>query len=198
MSGRTALLFGSFNPIHVGHLMLAQYVANFGGVDDVWLVVSPHNPFKRQEGLAPADVRMRMASLATQYDPKIKVSDIELTLPQPSFSINTIDALEAMQPGREFVIVMGADNLSGLPRWREASRLVSGRTFLVYPRDGGFPDHSAVEALGGKVVELNAPMVGISSTIIRRWIAEGVDVRHFVPAEALDLAVQTYSSFSHS
>lgn len=194
MSLRTALFFGSFNPIHVGHLMLAQYVANFGGVDEVWLIVSPQNPFKRQDGLATADVRLRMARLATAADAKIRVSDVELTLPQPSYSINTLDALEAEYPEREFVIVMGADNLPGLPRWREAERLISGRTFLVYPRDGGFGDYSAVEALGGTVVELDAPMVGISSTMIRKWIAQGADVRHFVPAEALPLALAAYSA----
>lgn len=189
---RTALFFGSFNPIHVGHLMLAQYVANFGGVDDVWLVVSPQNPFKEQKDLAPAGVRLKMAQLATAADPKISVTDVELTLPQPSYSINTLDALEARHPDREFVIVMGADNIAGLPRWREAERLIKGRTFLVYPRDGGIPDHSEVEALGGKVVELRAPQVEVSSTMIRKWIAEGVDVRHFVPNEALVLARETY------
>lgn len=192
MSQRTALFFGSFNPIHVGHLMLAQYVANFGGVDEVWLVVSPQNPFKSHDGLAPAEVRLEMARLATAADSKIRVSDVEMTLPQPSYSINTIDALEERFPEREFVIVMGADNLPGLPRWREAERLIGGRRLLVYPRDGGFGDHSSVEALGGTVVELNAPMVGISSTMIRKWIADGIDVRHFVPAEALPLACATY------
>lgn len=192
MRQRTALFFGSFNPIHVGHLMLAQYVANFGGVDEVWLVVSPQNPFKRHDGLAPAEVRLQMAKLATAADPKISVSDVELTLPQPSYSINTVDALEERFPEREFVIVMGADNLPGLPRWREAERLISGRRFLVYPRKGGFCDYSSVEAMGGTVVGLNAPMVGISSTMIRKWIADGADVRHFVPAEALPLARATY------
>lgn len=194
MSQRVALFFGSFNPIHVGHLMLAQYVANFGGVDEVWLVVSPQNPFKRHDGLASAEVRLQMARLATAADPKIKVSDVELALPQPSYSINTIDALEEQFPEREFVILMGADNLPGLPRWREAERLIGGRRFLVYPRGGGFGDHSSVEAMGGSVVELNAPMVGISSTMIRKWIADGADVRHFVPAEALPLAYATYQA----
>ena len=108
---RTALFLGSFNPVHVGHLMLAQYVLNFGGVDDLWLVVSPQNPFKSQSGLAPADVRLRMAELATGADDRIRVSDVELRLPQPSYTINTIDALEAENPGRDFIIVMGGASL---------------------------------------------------------------------------------------
>lgn len=190
---RTALFLGSFNPVHVGHLMLAQYVLNFGGVDDLWLVVSPQNPFKCQSGLAPADVRLRMAELATGADDRIRVSDVELRLPQPSYTINTIDALEAENPGRDFIIVMGGDNLAGLPRWREADRLIRGRRFIVYPRPGEATDSSQVEALGGSVSILNAPMVELSSTQIRRWIADGVSVRHFVPDLALPLALETYS-----
>ncbi|MGN0010067.1 MAG: nicotinate (nicotinamide) nucleotide adenylyltransferase [Marinilabiliaceae bacterium] len=190
---RTALFLGSFNPVHVGHLMLAQYVLNFGGVDDLWLVVSPQNPFKSQSGLAPADVRLRMAELATGADDRIRVSDVELRLPQPSYTINTIDALEAENPGRDFIIVMGGDNLAGLPRWREADRLIRGRRFIVYPRLGEAIDSSPVEALGGSVSILNAPMVELSSTQIRRWIADGVSVRHFVPDQALPLALETYA-----
>ncbi len=189
---RTALFFGSFNPIHAGHLMLAQYVLNFGGVDDVWRVVSPHNPFKAQEGLAPAGARLQMAELATAADERIKVCDVELRLPQPSYTINTIDVLEAENPDRHFIIVMGGDNLTGLPRWREAARLVSGREFLVYPRHGADTDTATVESMGGKVRVLHAPMIEISSTRIRQWISDGVSVRHFVPDEALRLALDTY------
>ena len=193
MSHRVALFFGSFNPIHVGHLMLAQYVLNFGNVDELWLVVSPQNPFKEQSGLAPADVRLAMAEVATGLDCRIKVSDVELSLPQPSYTINTIDSFEKDYPGWEFVIVMGGDNLAGLPRWREAKRLVKGREFLIYPRLGESTDTSAVKSLGGRVTVLDAPTIQLSSTQIREWIAAGLDVRHFVPDEALAIAVETYS-----
>ncbi len=193
MSHRVALFFGSFNPIHIGHLMLAQYVLNFGNVDELWLVVSPQNPFKEQAGLAPADIRLAMADVATGLDCRIKVSDVELSLPQPSYTINTIDSLEKSYPGWEFVIVMGGDNLEGLPRWREAKRLVSGREFIIYPRPGETTDTSAVKSLGGRVTVLDAPMIQLSSTQIREWIAAGKDVRHFVPDEALAIAIDTYS-----
>lgn len=189
---KTALFFGSFNPIHIGHLALAQYVLNFAGVDDIWLVVSPHNPFKSPMDLAPAELRIKMAALATQGDANIKVSDIETRLPQPSYTIHTIDALKAAYPDLEFAIMMGDDNLAGLPRWREAERLIGGRTFIVYPRPGSHADASIVEGMGGKVLRLDAPQMDISSTMIRQWVADGKSPRHLVPNEVLDIVSKTY------
>lgn len=188
----TALYFGSFNPIHIGHLALAQYVLNFGNVDKVLLVVSPQNPFKEQNGLAPAHDRLRMAQLATECDKGIEVSDIEFFLPQPSYTINTIDALERQRSGEKLAIIMGGDNLTGLPRWREADRLIKGRRFIVYPRRGCECSTDTVRSMGGSVDVLNAPQMDLSSTMIRQWIAEGKDVRHFVPNEALELAQRLY------
>lgn len=188
----TALFFGSFNPIHIGHLALAQYVLNFGDVDKVLLVVSPQNPFKEQRDLAPARDRLRMAQLATEHDERIIVTDVELSLPQPSYTINTIDALEGRHKGEKFAIIIGGDNLAGLPRWREASRLVKGRHFIVYPRRGYECPADTVLSMGGSVDILQAPQMDISSTLIRQWIAAGKDVRHFVPNEALTLAGTLY------
>lgn len=192
MPKRTALLFGSFNPIHVGHLMLAQYVLNFASVDEVWLVVSPQNPFKQKSDLAPAEVRLAMVRAALASDDRIKACDVELSMPQPSYTINTIDLLAQRHPDRDFAIVMGGDNLAGLPKWREAERLINGRRFIVYPRPGETTDTSVVESLGGMVTMLSAPMVELSSTQIRNWIANGVSVKHFMPEEARPLAEKTY------
>lgn len=193
MTKRTALFFGSFNPIHNGHLMLAQYVLNNCGVDDVWLVVSPQNPFKKVAGLADAEKRIQMAKLATELDEHISVCDIELSLPIPSYTINTITALEEQNPGRQFVIMMGGDNLAGLPRWCEAQRLINGREFIVYPRPGETTDTSVVEAMGGRVTLLKeAPLLNISSTMIRQWVAQGMSVRHFVPDGAAVMAEEVY------
>lgn len=188
----TALYFGSFNPIHIGHLALAQYVLNFGNVDKVLLVVSPQNPFKEQNGLAPAQDRLRMAQLATECDKGIEVSDIEFSLPQPSYTINTIDALERQRSGEKLAVIMGGDNLTGLPRWREADRLIKGRRFIVYPRRDCECSTDTVRSMGGSVDVLNAPQMDLSSTMIRQWIAKGKDVRHFVPNEALELAQRLY------
>lgn len=189
----TALFFGSFNPIHIGHLALAQYALNFADVDEVWLVVSPHNPFKSPKDLAPADTRLRMAQLATADDERIKVVDVEMRMPQPSYSIKTIDVLESQYPDRNFSIMMGDDNLDGLPKWREAERLIDGRTFIVYPRPGYRPDPTPVTKMGGIVKRLDAPQIDISSTMIRQWLSEGKSIRHFVPDVVLQLAESTYA-----
>lgn len=191
---RTALFFGSFNPIHIGHLALAQYVLNFGDVDEVWLVVSPHNPFKSPKDLAPAEVRLEMATHATAADDRIKVVDIEMRLPQPSYTINTLDALAKSFPNRDFAIIMGDDNLEGLPHWREAQRLINGRTFIVYPRPNCHAEAKPIEEMGGKVVRLDAPQMDISSTMIRKWVSEGKTPRHFVPNEIIDTVVKTYGA----
>ncbi len=188
----TALFFGSFNPIHIGHLALAQYALNSGVAEDVWFVVSPHNPFKSAADLAPAETRIGMVRMATEGDERMRVEDIETRLPQPSYTINTLDALEREYPGREFVILMGEDNLEGLVGWREAERLIGGRTFVVYPRLGVEADGRKVEAMGGKVVRLDAPRIEISSTQIRRWIGEGKRVRHFVPDQVVEMAEKIY------
>ncbi len=183
---KTALFFGSFNPIHMAHLMLAQYVLNFGNVSELWFVVSPHNPFKRQADLAPAEDRVRMVELATEADENMRVCDVELRLPVPSFTVRTLEELERLYPEREFVLVMGGDNLGGLPKWREAEIVVGGREIIVYPRPGQEVDAQEVEDMGGRVTILEAPQMDVSSTMIREWIKRGVGIRHFVSREVED------------
>ncbi len=173
--------------------MLAQYALNHSVADDVWLIVSPQNPFKAIEGLADANARVQMVRLATVDDKHISVCDIELSLPIPSYTINTITALEGQHPDRQFIIMMGGDNLAGLPMWREADKLINGREFVIYPRPGETSDVSTVEAMGGKVTLLkDAPLLNISSTMIRQWIAKGMSIRHFVPDGAVSMAEETY------
>lgn len=189
---RDALFFGSFNPIHMGHLALAQFALNFGDVDAVTLVVSPQNPFKSEAELAPAQERVRMARLATEQDSRISVSDIEMRLPQPSYTINTLEALEAKNPELDYAILMGEDNLAGLPRWHRADELIAGRTFIVYPRPGYDADARIVEEMGGAVRRLDAPQMDISSSMLRRWIGQGKSVRHFVPTGVEEVATRLY------
>ena len=178
----TGLFFGSFNPIHVGHLMLAQAALNFSDVDEVWFVVSPQNPFKQQADLAPSEHRLRMAEIATGSDSRMSVSDVEMSLPLPSFTVRTLEKLRSDYPEREFSIIMGGDNLAGLPRWREPDEIVRHHRIVVYPRPGQSVDTSAVKALGGCVSILDAPQMDLSSTMLRCWIAEGRCIRHFVPS----------------
>lgn len=189
---KNALFFGSFNPIHIGHLALAQFALNFGGADAVTLVVSPQNPFKDEAELAPAQERLRMARLATEQDCRISVSDIEMRLPHPSYTINTLEALEAQNPGLDYAILMGEDNLAGLPRWHRAKELIAGRTFIVYPRPGYDADARIVEEVGGTVQRLAAPQMDISSSMLRQWIRQGKSIRHFVPPGVEDVATRLY------
>jgi len=170
------LFFGSFNPIHNGHLMLAQYMANFGGVDEVWFVVSPQNPFKQDRSLETAKRRVAMVRRAVACTPHLKVCDIELRLPTPSYTVNTLAALEQEYPDNTFTLIMGGDNVEGLPRWREADKILAHR-ILVYPR----PGYDTNVSLGSNIQITNAPEVDISSTMIRQWVADGRCIEHFVP-----------------
>lgn len=184
---KVGLFFGSFNPIHSGHLMLAQFMANFGGVDEVWFVVSPQNPFKQDISLAPAEHRVAMVEIAVRETPRIKVCDIELTLPIPSYTANTLDALEARYPHYEFVLIMGGDNVAGLPRWHRSEEIMK-HEILVYPR----PNCDLSEFDFPNVKVTDAPQVDISSTMIRKWISSGLDVSHFTPP-----SVYRYISDNH-
>lgn len=179
---RVGLFFGSFNPIHVGHLMLAQYMVNFADVDEVWLVVSPQNPFKQDVELADTQHRLNMARLAVGDNEKIKISEVELSLPKPSYTIDTLRALEKEYPEIEFSIIMGADNLMGLNRWKEAETLLSRYRIIVYPR----PGYEAKEPEGAHIEIVDAPQVDISSTQLRRWIDEGRSVLYFTNDKVIE------------
>lgn len=179
---RVGLFFGSFNPIHVGHLMLAQYMVNFADVDEVWLVVSPQNPFKQDVELADTQHRLNMARLAVGDNEKIKISEVELSLPKPSYTIDTLRALEKEYPESEFSIIMGADNLMGLNRWKEAETLLSRYRIIVYPR----PGYEAKELEGAHIEIVDAPQVDISSTQLRRWIGEGRSVLYFTNDKVIE------------
>ena len=179
---RVGLFFGSFNPIHVGHLMLVQYMVNFADVDEVWLVVSPQNPFKQDVELADTQHRLNMARLAVGDNEKIKISEVELSLPKPSYTIDTLRALEKEYPEIEFSIIMGADNLMGLNRWKEAETLLSRYRIIVYPR----PGYEAKEPEGAHIEIVDAPQVDISSTQLRRWIGEGRSVLYFTNDKVIE------------
>lgn len=159
---------GSFNPVHGGHLAVAQYVVARGLADEVWLVVSPQNPFKTAAELAPFGDRVEMVRLALAElgDARLKVCDIEGSLPQPSYTVNTIRHLRGLYPDVQFTILAGSDIADQLPRWREAEALQEMVRFLIYPRNHG----TASPEMAG------APMFGIDSTSIRRAVAAGDEV----------------------
>ena len=175
------LFFGSFNPVHSGHLMLAQYMVNFAHVDEVWFVVSPQNPFKVDKQMATAADRVEMVRRSIDGNSRMKVCDIELRLPIPSFTINTLEALKKEYPGNSWTIIMGGDNVEGLPRWHRAEDVLKYR-IVVYPR----PGHEIIDIDGSRIEYTEAPMIDVSSTMLREWIRKGLDVAYYIPREAVE------------
>ncbi len=176
---RVGLLFGSFNPVHTGHLILAEHFATRTDLAEVWLVVSPHSPFKDATDLLPAELRLRLVELAVADNSRLRAEPIELSLPRPSYTSTTLDALRERHPGTDFVVLMGADNLPGLPRWHEATRLLAETDLYVYPRPGtALPDLAGLP----RARLMEAPLFDISATYVRASLRAGLSVRYLVPA----------------
>lgn len=174
---KIGLFFGSFNPIHIGHLAIANYMVEFTDLDQIWIVVSPHNPLKDKTQLISPTDRLEMVREAVSDDVRFRVSDIEFQMPQPSYTIDTIHALEKEFPGNTFVIVMGSDGLETFDQWKDYEILISTYQRYVYPRPET-PEKFLSRAKN--IVLVHAPFMDISATFIRTAIAEGKDVRHFV------------------
>lgn len=179
---QVGLFFGSFNPIHNGHLMLAQYMLNFAHIDEIWFVVSPQNPFKQNSQLLDAKHRVKMVDLATANAKNMFSCDIELTLPTPSYTVNTLSALRSRYTDCEFSIIMGGDNLEGLPHWREPEKIIANHRIIVYPRRGC--QVPTIESARIDIVE--APQFDISSTMLRGWLVDGLSINSFTPREVVD------------
>ena len=178
---------GSFNPIHHGHVMLANYLVEFSDLDELWFVVSPQNPLKKKEDLLDDDERLKMVKLAVDDDSRFFVSDIEMHLPTPSYTINTLTALSGQYPDNQFVFICGMDSLQNFKNWREYQKILDNYELLVFPREG----YDGGELINyPSVTVLKTPILEISSTFIRRCIKEGRDVRHFMPEKAFNYLKQ--------
>ena len=177
---RVGLLFGSFNPVHVGHLILAEFFATRTDLAEVWLVVSPHNPFKTPAELLPEAQRLALVELAVAGNPRLRAEAIELGLPRPSYSAATLDALRQRHPGTEFVLLLGADNLTGIRRWHRADELLAATDIYAYPRPGYAPPPELVVSLP-RLRLLQAPLLDISATFIRQSLRAGQSIRYLVP-----------------
>lgn len=171
------LFCGSFNPIHIGHLALANYLCEYEGLDEVWFMVSPHNPLKEEDILMDDDFRLELVKLAIEGYPKFRASDFEFHLPRPSYTIHTLDCLKRTYPNQDFSLIIGSDNWMLFPRWYESERILAENSVFIYPRLGYPVD---VAALPTTVKLASSPVFEISSTFIRKAMEEGKDVRYFL------------------
>jgi nicotinate-nucleotide adenylyltransferase len=178
ISLKIGLYFGSFNPVHIGHMAIANYMVEYAGIDQLWFVVSPQNPHKRKENLLNDIDRLEMVHLAVDDDYRFRVSDIEFRLPKPSYTIDTLTHLSERFPDHHFSIIMGSDNLENLHKWKNADAIMENYGIIVYPRPG-FNKESIVNF--PNVTIANAPLMEVSSTYIRDAIKEGKNIRHFLP-----------------
>jgi len=180
---KVGLFFGSYNPIHIGHLIIANYMANYTALDKVWLVVSPHNPLKEKKDLIQVYDRLEMAKLAIEDTENIDVSDVELKLPQPSYTIDTLTLLRELYPEHEFVLIMGSDNLKSLKKWKNYELILRDYHIYVYPRPGyiaeEFQNHSSITIT-------DTPLMELSSTFIRKAIAKEKSVKFFLPDKVIE------------
>lgn len=180
MNKKIGLYFGTFNPVHIGHIIIANFMVEFSDLDEVWLVVTPHNPFKKKKSLLDNHHRLEMVFLACEGYEKIKPCDVEFKLPQPNYTATTLVKLEEDHPTNKFSLIMGEDNLKSFHRWKNYEVILERHSIYVYPRisvgevDSQFNDHP-------KITRVEAPVMEISSTFIRNAIKEGKNVTTMFP-----------------
>ena len=183
---KVGLFFGSFNPIHIGHLILANYILENSDMAELWFVVSPQNPFKDKKSLLSDHNRLDMVQLAVKNYPNMRVSNVEFSLPKPSYTIVTLTYLKEKYPDHSFALIMGEDNLKGLPKWKNSDKLIENYQIIVYPRlfegekqEKEFSKHDHISMI-------NAPIIELSATEIRNMIKNGKNVRPMLPPEVFD------------
>lgn len=177
------LFFGSFNPIHVGHMIIANHMVEYTDLDEVWLVVSPQNPFKKKSSLLHQNHRLELVFRATEDYSQLKPSDIEFQLPQPSYTSNTLAYLHEKYPQHKFSLIMGSDNLATIHNWHNSDHLLKNFNFYIYPRleHISLPENYR-DSINIKLVK--APIIEISASEIRKGISEGKSVRALLPEKA--------------
>ena len=175
---KTGLFFGSFNPIHIGHMVLANYMLSFTDLDEVWFVVSPQNPLKEKHTLLAQNHRLYMVKLATENHPKFKASDIEFKLSKPSYTIHTLTHLKEKYPKKQFSLIMGMDNLQSFHKWKNYEQILNNHTLYVYPR---LQSHAGEFAKHPNIRITEAPVMEISSSFIRKAILDKKEVSAFMP-----------------
>ncbi|MDP2687904.1 MAG: nicotinate (nicotinamide) nucleotide adenylyltransferase [Aequorivita sp.] len=182
MTKKIGLYFGTFNPIHVGHLIIANHMVEFSDLDEVWFVVTPHNPLKKKKTLLEDHHRLAMVRIAVENYPKLQASNVEFDLPQPNYTVNTLAYLEEKYPEKNFCLIMGEDNLKSFQKWKNYDVILDRYSIYVYPRisegtvETQFDNHK-------KIKTVNAPIIELSSTFIRKGIKSGKNIRPMLSAE---------------
>jgi len=179
---KIGLYFGSFNPIHTGHLIIANHILNVTDVKKVWFVVSPQNPFKTSLTLLKEYDRFHLVQLAIEGDDRLKASDIEFSLPRPSYTVHTLAYLKEKYPDYQFKIIMGSDSFQNINKWKNADVILKNYHLLIYNR----PGFNISETHNAKVELLNAPLLEISATHVRKLVEEGKSVKYLVPSKVED------------
>ncbi len=181
---KIGLYFGSFNPVHIGHLAIANYLVEYTNIDQLWFVVSPQNPHKNKTNLLPDYHRIALIDRAIEYDNRLRTSNIEFDLPKPSYTINTLAYLNEKFPNYHFSILMGSDNLENFHKWKNYETIIENYGIIVYPRPGF--DRSKAKITKNITIAEGVPLMEISSSFIRNAIREGKDVRYFLPQKTWD------------
>ena|SRR5258705_5057503 len=173
----TGLYFGSFNPIHIGHLIIANHVLNETTIDKIWFIVSPQNPLKESKTLLNEFDRLHLVRLAVQEDNRMKCSDIEFNLPRPSYTSNTLAFLSEKYPEHKFSIIVGSDSYQNFDKWKNFETIVDNYPIYVYKREG----YEIKKTFNRKPEILDAPIIQISASQIREYIKSGKSIRYLVP-----------------
>lgn len=181
---KIGLYFGSFNPVHIGHLIIAESILGITDLEEIWMVVSPQNPFKAKKGLLDHHARLELIEMATKGNKAVKGSSVEFDLPIPSYTIDTLRHLSKVHPDYQFSILMGEDNLEHLDKWKESDELIYNYPIYVYPRLNYFSNK--FDHITG-VQKVKAPIIELSSTSIREKIQKGESIRYVVKDEVRQL-----------
>ena len=182
---KIGLFFGTYNPIHVGHLIIANHLAEHSDLDQIWLVVTPQSPHKTKQSLLDDHQRLELVFRATKDFPKLVPSAIEFNLPQPNYTVHTLAYLEEKHPEHQFALIMGEDNLRSLPKWKNADVIMGNYPIYVYPRKLKTAS-DPVSYSSETVTHIHAPIMEISSTFIRQQIKDGKNIKPLLPLAVWD------------
>ncbi len=180
---KIGLYFGTFNPIHIGHLAIANHLVEFSNLDEVWMVITPHNPFKKKASLLPDNHRYQMVQIATEDFPRLKPSTIEFNLPQPNYTVNTLVHISEKYPNHQFNLIMGEDNLASFHKWKNYEVILENHEIYVYPRIYKGEKSKTQFESHLKIHTISAPIMEISSTFIRKAIASKKIIEPLLPCK---------------